>query len=193
MLPAFQLKLWSASETGDVAEVERCLKLGADVATKNRLGWNALHRGCMSGSIECVQLMLPNERCACEALLAKGDDAGNTPLHIAAGCGHAQMVSLLLRSGAAVDAAKSEAEGGACEGDTPMHTACKALAIADTDELRERLMGAILQLLHHGGLLEAQNKRGRMAASFLTQPIMLQLLSRIQSLPREEEKASATD
>ena len=66
----------------------------------------------------------------------------------------------------------------------PIHTACKALANAETDELRERIMGAILQLLNSGALFEAQNKRGRMAAACLTKPLMLQLLAKIQSLPK---------
>ena len=188
MLPAFQLKLWAAAETGDQAEVERCLGLGAKVATKNQLGWNALHRGCMNGSVNCVELMLPSEEKERAELLAKGDSAGNTPLHIAAGCGHVQLTSLLLRSGAAVDAVKSEAEDGSCEGDTPMHTACKALTKADSPEVHERYMDVILRLLHHGGLLEATNARKRMAASFLSQPLMMQLLGRINSLPPGGEK-----
>ena len=59
MLKAVQLKLWSAAELGDATEVQRCLDGGAETSVTNRLGWNALHRACMSGSVECVECLLP--------------------------------------------------------------------------------------------------------------------------------------
>ena len=135
MLQAVQLKLWSAAETGDAVELKRCLEAGADPRTTNRLGWNALHRACMSGNVDCVEPLLPaDDEAARVAFLALPDGAGNLPIHIAAGCGHADVVKLLLRSGAKVDATTGEPkEGDSSTLDQPMHTACKALS-----EARER-------------------------------------------------------
>ena len=185
MLTAVQLKLWSAAEEGDAAEVRRCLNAGANQAITNRLGWNALHRACMSGNVECVEPLLPVDDDASRAkLLATADGAGNLPLHIAAGCGHRSVVDLLLRSGAAVDAATSAPKdgGGSSEMDTPMHSACKALADAQAPNA-DKLLDVVVALIAHGGLLEATDARGRMAASYLTKPMQQKLLLRIRPAP----------
>ena len=182
MLQAVQLKLWSAAEEGDAAEVRRCLDAGADPSTANRFGWNALHRACMGGNVECVEPLLPAaDDSGRAALLAKPDGAGNLPLHIAAGCGHRAVVDLLLRSGAAVDATTAAPKdgGGSSELDTPMHTACKALAGARAP-LDESLFDVVVALIAGGGLLEATDARGRMAAAYLTQPQQQRLLARIR-------------
>lgn len=180
MLPAFQLKLWSASESGDEAEVRRCLELGADVNTKNRLGWNAMHRACMSGSTACVELLLPKDESSRADLLARPDGAGNMPLHIAAASGHAEVVNVLLGSGAAVDAIKAKADGGESEFDTPMHSACKLCKDA-SPEMQEKLLDVIMALLARGGLLEAKDRRGREAAAYLTKELQLRLLTRVKA------------
>ena len=215
MLQAVQLKLWSAAETGDAVELKRCLEAGADPRTTNRLGWNALHRACMSGNVDCVEPLLPaDDEAARVALLALPDGAGNLPIHIAAGCGHADVVKLLLRSGAKVDATTGEPkEGDSSTLDQPMHTACKALSearerpkveslletvrvplpppsctacvcslVSDRSLLAVRVLACaqIVALIQGGGLLEAEDAKKRMAASYLTPPMVHILLARVR-------------
>ena len=181
MISSAQLKLWEACEVGDEAEVDRCLKAGAKVTEKNRFGWNALHRACMSGNPACVALVLPEEENSRGALLSKADTEGNSPLHMAVGCGHAKVVAFLLKQGAKPNAPKRTEEEFKEAGATPMHTGCKALAAATEVERQERIIGAILALLNGGGLLEATDQTNRMAASFLPQALMVQLLARVRA------------
>jgi len=143
MLAPSQMHLWSACEAADVDEVRRCLNEGAKLTEKNRFGWTALHRACMGGSAECVELVLPEEAKARAAMIAKPDTEGNAPLHIAAGCAHADVVALLLREGAEAAMPKGTAEGLKEDGATPMHTACKALAATEDSKRQERLFDAV--------------------------------------------------
>jgi len=137
------MHLWSACEAADVDEVRRYLNEGAKLTEKNRFGWTALHRACMGGSAECVELVLPEEAKARAAMIAKPDTEGNAPLHIAAGCAHADVVALLLREGAEAAMPKGTAEGLKEDGATPMHTACKALAATEDSKRQERLFDAV--------------------------------------------------
>ena len=181
MLQAKQLKLWEAAELGDAAEVARCLEAGASRSVSNRFGWNALHRACMSGSVECVGLLLPAEddEAGRELALKTPDGAGNMPLHIAAGCGHRDVARQLLGAGAVVDAPTAEPKEGTSDQDTPMHTACKALSAAQ-GPLVEKLLDTIVELLSKGGLLESQDAKGKMAAMYLTQVKQRMLLARVK-------------
>jgi hypothetical protein len=179
MLPAVQLKLWEASEIGDAAEVKRCLEVGAKVEAKNRLGWNAMHRACMSGSTVCVAMLLPEEERVRTDLLSTPDGAGYLPLHIACGFGHAKVVELLSKAGSKVDAPMVKEDSA---GDTAMHTACKALSNA-APERQDAYLSVIVELLKRGGLLEAQDAKGRMAAAFLTKPLQGRLLAMLRAPP----------
>ena len=73
MLQAVQLKLWEAAELGDAAEVHRCMQAGANAAVANRLGWNALHRACMSGSLQSIVHLLPTGSDEAAKVRATGD------------------------------------------------------------------------------------------------------------------------
>ena len=155
----------------------------ADVA--NRLGWNALHRGCMSGSVEVVSTLLPEEEQERTRLLAQPDGAGYTPLHIACGYGHASVVDHLASVGAVLDAPMTKEDSA---GDTPMHTACKALSDAKP-ERQDLYIDVIVSLIKSGGLLESEDAKGRMAAAFVTKPLQARLLARLRppSLSEAEE------
>lgn len=143
MLPACQLRLWEACEMGDVDAVKHTLSVGATIHEKNRFGWTALHRACMGGSAECVQLVLPQEEKERASCVTLADAEGNQPLHIAAGCAHAQLVPLLVNHGASVSARKGTADGLNEDGATPIHTACKALAAAEEANRQERLIDTV--------------------------------------------------
>ena len=184
MLSPSQMHMWSALEEGDTAAVHGFLDEGCSVREKNRFGWAAIHRACMGGSLECTALVLQRMEAQLRSeMVCQADSEGNTPLHMAAGCGHASVVSLLLKAGAVVDAPKKDGEGELKEGGaTPMHTACKALAAVSEPALQERLIEVILTLLRCGGLLEAKDARGTMAAAFLPPPLQRRLLERVKAL-----------
>ena len=189
MLQPCQLNLWKAAETGDVAGLRRALDEGAIVASRNRLGWNALHRVCIVDNVEALQLVLKAgetelERAELPAtgssqeqrppLIATEDAEGNSPLHVAAGCGHVAMVRALLQAGANVGAKKKY-------GGTPMHTCCQALADATETEKVQRLHEVVMELLGAGGLLEAEDDRGKPAALALSKEQRQALLGRVLS------------
>ena len=189
MLQPCQLNLWKAAETGDVTALRRALDQGAVVASRNRLGWNALHRVWMVDNVEALQLVLKAgetelERAELPAtgssqekrppLIATEDAEGNSPLHVAAGCGHVAMVNALLQAGADVGAKKKY-------GGTPMHTCCQALADATAPELVQRLQDVVMVLLSAGGLLEAEDEHGKPAVLALSKEQRQVLLTRILS------------
>jgi len=139
MLQPFQLNLWKAAQTGDEAATRRALGNGAGVLERNRLGWNTVHRACMSGNLDVLRLVLAASENADDvqknipraALLAAVDGEGNSPLHVATSCGHLQ---------AGADISLTTKHGG-----TPMHACCEALA--DTKEQPGRCYDVVLALL----------------------------------------------
>ena len=161
---ASQLQLWQAAEDGDKVAVERLLAEDEDYAMKaNRMGWSALHRAAMGGSAECVSLLLSSPAARC---LEACDSRGCTPLHIAAGLGHAAVVRALLVAGASATATTSEEER------TPMHFACQGLSTSDEPSGHTVV---ILMLLTAGGLLEAADVKGTLAVQ-LARPDQLRAL-----------------
>lgn len=95
--------LLTAASSGDVDELKKLLKDGADKNEKDGEGRTALHFACGYGEIKCA-----------EALLDAGADINavdknkNTALHYAAGYGRIEIVTLLLKSGASVTLANAD-------------------------------------------------------------------------------------
>lgn len=136
-----------------------------------------MHRACMTGDENVVRALLVSD--GAEQALCAADTEGYTPLHIAAGGAHARVVQRLLDAGASPAAASKQ-------GSTPMHMACRALGEAAAAEpllpdREEALFGVVLALLSGGGLLEATDATGAVAAQALTHEQRSRLLERIRA------------
>ncbi|XP_029464279.1 ankyrin repeat domain-containing protein 27 isoform X2 [Rhinatrema bivittatum] len=91
---------------------------------------------------DTVQMCHPLCSCDnCEKVVS-GDDRGYTPLHIAAICGQAPLIDLLVSKGAAVNATDYH-------GSTPLHLACQ-----------KGYQDVTLLLLHYKACTDAQDNNG---------------------------------
>jgi len=103
--------LHKAAFDGNVEEVKKLLKKGADPNVQDKDGWTPLHLAASEGHVDVAKLLLehgadPNAQ----------DKHGNTPLHDAAFEGHVGIVKLLLDHGADPTAKNKD-------GDTPLDLA----------------------------------------------------------------------
>jgi ankyrin repeat protein len=91
--------LMDAAREGDIAKINRLLKLGAKINSVNLDGYTALHAAAASGRTQ-----------ACNLLIQKGADvnarteSNKTPLHAAAMDGYTKTCILLIENGADVNA-----------------------------------------------------------------------------------------
>ncbi len=89
--------LMTAVRNGNADAVSLLLEYGAaPEKTLDSFYGSALHEACQRGSVVIAQMLLQ----ASGGLLAIKDRNGNTPLHVAAGHGHDEVVKLLLAHGA---------------------------------------------------------------------------------------------
>lgn len=127
------------------------LAAGADLATPEAAGWQAIHAAATGGAVETFEVLAAAgadvmslgpadttamhlaanaghgaivERLAARApaLIGMPDAAGFTPLHRAAGRGHAETIDIIIRLGAEVEARTTEKAIG-FQGRTALHTA----------------------------------------------------------------------
>lgn len=105
--------VFSALDSGDVAQAEKLLKSGANIdwSIKDKNNRTYLHRAVQSGEIDIVRL-----------LVSKGADVnavgpiGKTPLHLATEFRQQAVVEYLIAHGANINAQN-------IEGNTPLHSA----------------------------------------------------------------------
>ncbi|XP_047523675.1 protein phosphatase 1 regulatory subunit 12A-like isoform X14 [Pieris napi] len=114
----------AACTAGDKDEVQRLLKLGADINTSNVDGLTALHQACIDDNFDMVQFLVEHG-----ADVNRGDNEGWTPLHATASCGFASIARHLLENGADVAAVNYDGE--------------LAIDIAESDEMEKLLQTAI--------------------------------------------------
>jgi serine/threonine-protein phosphatase 6 regulatory ankyrin repeat subunit A/serine/threonine-protein phosphatase 6 regulatory ankyrin repeat subunit B len=139
--------MWAA-EKGDKEVCELLISKGADVNAKDKNGLTPLHLACWQEA--------KDSSASVKALLEAGanvkatDKDGWTPLHFAAQS-HAEVIALLLRAGADVNAASSEENGRY----TPIHVACWSDAKDSSSSVKA--------LLEAGANVKAVDKGGRTA------------------------------
>ncbi|XP_029951992.1 ankyrin repeat domain-containing protein 27-like [Salarias fasciatus] len=123
---------------GNEAEVQRLLSEGEadeDVRMCHPLCSCDLCDLQLSGRLNDPSVVTPLSR----------DDRGYTPLHVAAVCGQAQLIDLLIQKGASVNATDYHAL-------TPLHLACQ-----------RGYQGVTLLLLHYKANTDAQDNNGNTA------------------------------
>lgn len=90
--------LFEAARAGHGDAVSLLLRAGADVACVDESGRSALHWAAAEGHLSAATELL---QAAAAVRLAKlADKSSVTPLHLACGAGHAEVVALLLANGA---------------------------------------------------------------------------------------------
>jgi ankyrin repeat protein len=106
--------LYIACKYGNVEMVESLLKMSPDVNLQTKDGCTPLHAACEKGHLESVKLLLGNNAIRIDI----GNKFGQTPLYMASDeSGHHEVISELLRAGAAIDRA-------CIDGCTPLVVAC---------------------------------------------------------------------
>ncbi|XP_078258030.1 protein phosphatase 1 regulatory subunit 27-like [Rhinoraja longicauda] len=89
---------------GDLEQVGRFIRASkVKLDTLYLSGMAALHEAVLSGSLDCVKLLLKYG-----AEVDQRDENGWTPLHIACSDGHADIARYLLSQGARVDAVNDD-------------------------------------------------------------------------------------
>lgn len=103
------------------------LRNGASVFRKDAVGYSCLHQAVLSGRVamarvvlEAIILMTNASIPLRHTLDESANWYGNTPLHVAAGTGNADMIRFLLKFSPSLNLRNDE------EGDTPLHAAVQS-------------------------------------------------------------------
>lgn len=101
-------------KTSNVQQPRTLRKRGCIKVKKNEKGESQLHRACITGNLSMVRRLIEQGH-----PVNVRDNAGWIPLHEAANHGFAEIVELLLESGAWIN----DKGGTNCDGFTPLHDA----------------------------------------------------------------------
>lgn len=90
---------------GDVEQVKSQLSAGADVNSKNRMGWTLLHTAIRNRRSEIINLLIDKG-----ADVNARDNRGRTPLHFAVETGQKEVVEQLIAKGAEINVMDIQAD-----------------------------------------------------------------------------------
>jgi hypothetical protein len=90
---------------GDIDQVKSQLSAGADLNSKNRLGWTALHTAIRNRRTEIIKLLIDKG-----ADVNAKDNRGRTPLHFAVETGQKDIVEMLIAKKAEINVMDSRAD-----------------------------------------------------------------------------------
>jgi len=90
---------------GDLEQVKSQLSAGADVNSKNRMGWTLLHTAIRNRRIEITQLLIDKG-----SNVNARDNRGRTPLHFAVETGQKEVVEQLIAKGAEINVMDIQAD-----------------------------------------------------------------------------------
>jgi len=90
---------------GDIDQVKSHLSAGADLNSKNRMGWTMLHTAIRNKRTEIITLLLDKG-----ANVNVKDNRGRTPLHFAVETGQNAVVEQLIAKGAEINVMDSRAD-----------------------------------------------------------------------------------
>jgi len=99
--PGISVDLHTAASIGDVEGVKQWISRGSDLNALNRGGWTPLMYAAYLGHEEVCQLLLLFDRLSIDA---RSLERRQTALMLAASCGNENLVGLLLKYGASLDA-----------------------------------------------------------------------------------------
>ncbi|KAG8186862.1 hypothetical protein JTE90_024106 [Oedothorax gibbosus] len=87
-----QNSLFFALKNGNLEDLNKCIREGADVQARNKHLWTSLHFAAQGGNIQIGSFLVEQN------LDVKATNKnGQTPIHIASAFGHKDMVQLLLK------------------------------------------------------------------------------------------------
>jgi ankyrin repeat protein len=151
LTPAIGLTpLMAASSKGHVEIMTILLDAGADIFAFSRDSANALGFAINSRNVEAVKLLITN------GLTGYISNAEGTPLHTAAACNSAPILSLLIEHGVGDISAVDE------EGRTALHHACCFYNRMGKDEIA----ASLAVLLDHGAAIDQLSRNGQSALYF---------------------------
>ena len=89
------MELWEACVNSSISAMLSLIDRGADIHSKDRLGWTTLHYACIFSHTDIALLLIDRG-----ADIHCRDSDGGTPLHKACQRGHTDIALALVRAGA---------------------------------------------------------------------------------------------
>lgn len=156
--------------------IEECIKLlaqeagriSADINTKDKDGWTALHHAVNNMNVNFVNVLLYND-----ARVDVADARGVTPLFIAVGNGSTNIIQILLN-------AKADCGVQDLSGNTAFHFGA----------VRQNRSALQMIATNHPDGLAVKNKKGDTALDLLNEELQSEFLDLYQQLISERERLS---
>ncbi|KAM7371032.1 hypothetical protein PAMP_010533 [Pampus punctatissimus] len=136
-------------------QAEACLRLlcehgvNVNAEVEGNSHQTALHLAVQYTAVSAIQILA-----SYGADVNAVDSSGMTPLHMAAGMLHKEIIATLIKQGADIN------KGVKHSGNTPLHLAALAMAMKSSKSLEDNI-GCVSELLEQGAEPDAMNKAGK--------------------------------